>query len=201
MPSRSIRSSSVVVIAALLLGAAPVGAQDRDKTRKAREHYRRGEEAFKAERYEEAFREFEAGFALVPRALFVLNMAHSERKRGELRSAIALYRKFLVMEPESKLRPEVESVVSELEAAIGAEDAARASKQPAPDLTPRAVEPAPRPPAAVVGGPPPPPPPAPTRWWVWATVGGAVVVGAGLAAFLLLADDEPAKQGTLGTLK
>ena len=45
-------------------------------------------------------------------------MAHAERRRGELKNARTLYRKFLLMEPQSKLRAEVESVLEEIDAAL-----------------------------------------------------------------------------------
>src|SRR5262249_24747627 len=129
MLSRSIRLRSSVVVcgafAAVLAAASAAHAADAKETeRQAREHYRKGEGAFAAGRFDEAYKEFESGYALAPRPVFILNMAHAERRRGELRNARALYKKFLVVDPQSKYRPEVEQVLQELDSALAAEEAA-----------------------------------------------------------------------------
>src|SRR5207247_2486267 len=92
-----------------------------------------GDEAFKAGRFEDAYREWEAGYKLSGRPLFLLNMAHAERRRGQLQNAHALYQRYLVIEPETKLRGEVEGVLKEIEDALAAEEAAA---RPRPAATP-----------------------------------------------------------------
>lgn len=181
----------------LLLAAAPARAADPSpKTvREAQQHYRKGDDAFRGERYEEAYREFEQGFALVPRPLFVLNMAHAQRRRGELRSALALYRRFLVMDAETKLRGDVEAVIRELEAAIAADDEATRAKLPAPVLVPAA------PSIVDVSAPAIAPEPKPLlhRWWFWAGVGAIVAAGV-VTATVLASKDDYRRQGSLGSL-
>lgn len=161
--------------------------------REAQARYRQGDEAFRAGRYDQAYQEFEAGFALVPRPLFVLNMAHAQRRRGELRSALALYRRYAAMDPESKLRDEVSGVIAELDAAVKAEDAVQrpvVAEPPAPtDGDVRVV-------AAPIE---PPPRPLYRRWWFWGGV-GAVVVGAVAAGILLSRGDGYSERGSLGRL-
>jgi tetratricopeptide (TPR) repeat protein len=161
MPCRSIRSRSEVVLvaalAALLSARAADAADAKEAERQAREHYKKGSAAFDAGRFEEAFKEFQAGYELAPRPVFILNMAHAERRRGELRNARALYKKFLLVDPQSKFRGEVEGVLQELDGAIAAEETAAAKLQPpaANAAPPPGVAP---PPVAVA---PPPPPAAP----------------------------------------
>jgi hypothetical protein len=179
----------------LLLGASSTRAAENDDTvRLSRERYKKGEELFSAGRYADAYTEFEAGYALVPRPLFLLNMAHSDRRRGQLRSARALYRRYIVMEPDSKFRAEVESVLQEIETVIASEDAAAKASAPPP---------APPPPMAIAPKPLPPPPPAPLpihkRWWFWAAAGGAVA-SAITAAIFLSRGDSYEKSGSLGSL-
>ncbi len=216
-----------VAVAFVALGDAR--ADEKSDMKKAREHYNRGEKAFTAGRFEEAYKEFEAGYAVMPRPAFLLNMAHSERKRGEVRNARALYRKFLVTDPQSKYRAEVEEVLAQLDAVIAAEEPAASSPTSSP--TTLAPPPAGAAPPALVTPPapeaPPPvalqpaaPPPRPAldlaaqpdepraepsrrpvyqRWWFWAAVGGVVAAGAGSALFLL-SGDSYTKKGSLGTL-
>jgi hypothetical protein len=203
MRSRSIlsRSSAAIVaalaVASVLASGTPAPAADTEEmVRKSREHYKKGEELFGAERYAEAYAEFEAGYAMVPRPLFLLNMAHSDRRRGQLRSASALYKRYLVMEPESKFRPEVESVLAEIDRVIAAEDAAAIARSPMPDLTPAPVvvsAPAPKP------APPAAPTPLYRRWWFWAAA-GAVVATAVTTTIFLSRDDAYQESGSLGNL-
>jgi tetratricopeptide (TPR) repeat protein len=182
------------LLAALLVvclsGAAT--AQSEDAVQRAREHYRRGEAAYAAERFDDAYREFEEGYALAPKPAFLLNMAHSERRRGQLRNARALYLKYLLVEPQSKYREEVEQVTAELERAIAAEDAARIAAAGQLPVSP--------PPIALTAPPMPPPPAEPrhSRLWIWAAVGGVVLAGAAAAFFLTR--DSYQKSGSLGTL-
>src|SRR5262245_56142933 len=112
MPSPSIRLRAELAVILCLLSAQATAQTDED-VRRAREHYRKGEAAYAAERFDDAYKEFEAGYAIAPKPAFLLNMAHSERRRGELRNARALYLKYLLVEPQSKYRPEVEQVVGE----------------------------------------------------------------------------------------
>ncbi len=201
MRSRSIRSSSLLI----LLAAGQAYAQQppppppgvpQDNTRMAREHYKKGEEAFAASRYEEAFKEFEAGYTLVPRPVFLLNMAHSERRRGDLRNARALYKKFLVVDPQSKYRGEVEQVLTELEGAIAAEQSAGSGKAPSLAPSPPVVTP-----DVTVQAPPPREKPVYERWWFWGAVGGVVAAGVLTAVLLSSGGSSYTKNGSLGTFK
>ena len=80
-----------VFIFALMVGAAgPVAAaggrrastRSSQKEAQAQAHYKRGEAAFRAGDYDRADVEFEAGYSLSDRPLFLLNMADAERRAG-----------------------------------------------------------------------------------------------------------------------
>lgn len=116
--------------------AAPAEA---DATKRAREHFRAGDEAFKAGKFDEAYAEFEAGFTLSNRPLFLLNMAHAARRRGDLSKARAQYKRYLLMEPESKFKAEVETVLVEIDATLSADDASTPKPAPAGGTAPPAV--------------------------------------------------------------
>jgi tetratricopeptide (TPR) repeat protein len=213
MPSLSTRSRrerglgpAAAALCALLLASADVAVAapppDTGSVRQSREHYRKGNEAYAAGRYEDAYREFEAGYALVSRPVFLLNMAHSERRRGNLSNARALYQKFLLVEPQSEYASEVQQVIQELDGALAAEQASRAPPaapvpEPLPVVPPAAGAPVAAS-VAVVATPLPPPRPLYRRWWVWAAAGGVVAAAVGTA--LLLGRASYQKDGSLGTL-
>lgn len=148
--SRCVRPRSIRVVLfsclALAVLAPPrfVGrvaqAAEQDNVRKAREHFKKGDDAFKANRFDEAYSEFEAGFNMSGRPLFLLNMAHVERRRGDLKKARGQYKRYLLMEPESKFRAEVDQVLQEIEVALAADDP---SAKPAPILVPPPATPPP----------------------------------------------------------
>jgi hypothetical protein len=210
--------AALLLLSQTIVMPVPALAADADDVQRAREHHKAGDQAFKDGRYLDAYKEWEAGYALSPRPLFLVNMAHAERRRGELKNARTLYRKFLLMEPQSKLRVEVESVLAEIDAALA--EAAEAAPGPTPEaaaVTPP-TEPAPPPPASLLGspsepavGPPPfvstslpadePPPSRPLykRWWFWTGV-GVVAAAAGGAGFFLLRGPGYTKSGSLGTV-
>lgn len=210
MRSPSIRSRpeirlgrAAALVAALLVAAgaraadAPAAAASADAVKQSREHYRKGQEAYDAQRYEDAYREFEQGYALVAKPAFLLNMAHSERRRGNLSNARALYQKFLLVDPQSHYAGEVRQVIGELDRALAAEAPSRLPvADPAPPLPPLS------PPAALVAPPTvvaPPPRPLRRRWWLWASAGAAVVVAA-VATAVLLGRSSYQSEGSLGTL-
>jgi hypothetical protein len=105
----------------------------------AREHYRRGEAAFKAGRFDEAYRHWEEGYRLSSRPLFLVNMAHAQRRRGELRNARSLYQRFLLVEPQTKMRRELETVIREIDSTLGVEPGRRPPSEPAAPGTPPAA--------------------------------------------------------------
>jgi tetratricopeptide (TPR) repeat protein len=160
IPSRPDRAARHCLLAALLALAVPVipravtaAPTETDGVKRAREHHKRGVAAFEAGRYEEALREWEAGYKLSPRPLFLLNMGHAERRRGELGNARSLYKRYLLTEPETKLRGEVEAVIKEIDSAL--EDGRTLPATPAAEtLTPPAPEtPAPASPPSIPDGP------------------------------------------------
>jgi len=176
---------------------------------KARDLYAQGEAAFKAGRYDDALTEFEAGFAAVPRAGFVLNIGHVYRKIGKLRNARSAYKKYLLMEPDSKFRDNVLAVIAEIDSALAEEDRAESPAES---------------PARSIALAPPPTAPAPAllavspafqargrdtarsaplyrRAWFWVAVGAVVVsAGAGIYLWRRPADVGYQSSGSLGAL-
>ena len=189
------------------------GSGGSEAERQARAHHTLGQAAFKAGRYDDAVAEFEAGFAALPRPGFLLNIGLAERKRGNLRKARAAYKKYLLVEPATKLRAEVAALLAELDSALADEEggdraASPAKVAPPAQAAPAVVPPPAAPPPAVqlsAAPAPAPAPPAPIyrRPWFWAAA-GAVVLGAATAIYLSRrggADDGFHATGSLGSLR
>jgi len=117
---------------ALALGAvvAPqrVDAASRNSssasTQRARRHFLQGKRAFEAKRYSVALKEFEVGYAIVPRPGFLLNMGHAARRMGDLRRARDYYLKFLESDPPAPERRSTIALVLEIDRQLAAASAA-----------------------------------------------------------------------------
>ena len=198
---------------ALLLVVARVssaGAQSDDELRKARAHYQAGSALYDAHSYEDAVREFWAGYRLSPRPEFLLNLGQTYRKLDDLPHARAMFARFLKeASPEATERPQAQKLLERIDGEISARMApppdataaasTMAAPSPAPAATlpasPPVASPAPfMPPAAMVAAPVAAAAAvaAPERrsfwrrhWWI-APVGGVVVtaVVVGLAVGL-----------------
>ena len=85
---------------ALLVVAAWSGAWRRAMSEEqARAHFEAGHAMFRLERYADAAREFQAGYDLVPKPRFLLNLGHALRRMGLHERAKATYEKFLASVP------------------------------------------------------------------------------------------------------
>jgi tetratricopeptide (TPR) repeat protein len=228
--TRLLLAAAVLCAIARGSGVGVAWAQEAAAVTQAREHFKAGEKAYKAGEFERARTEFEAGYALVPRPGFLLNMAHTERRLGRLRGARSLYKRYLLADPESRQRDEVLGFVKQLDSAIADEEKADAQVAPAA-TAPTAEAPAASPTTTAPAGslalsaPSPAVEPRPaldaavrveargdeqasaaerrpfyTRWWFWGAV-GAVAVGAAVGVlFATRGGPEFHQDGSLGRL-
>lgn len=180
---------------------ASVQAQSEADEEAARQAFRKGNKAFSEARYADALTEFTRGYDLSKRPRFLLNMAHTQRKLGQERDALASYRRFLLTDPRPQDRALAEDMVREIEAVLAQQDAAAASAQQATAAP--LVRPA-EPSAPVVMAPPPAPAPTPSlvhRWYFWGGLGALVV--AGVVTGVIVANSKSSReeyrtQGTWG---
>jgi len=194
--------------------AAPSAAQ-----RDARHHFDEGEALYRAGHYAEALAAYQAGYAAQPLPGFLVNIAQCQRRLGDLKAARATYREFVLVAPDSRLVPEVEELIKQLDDLIAdlASGGAAAPAREDDDVDPHASDPsaptlsvAPSPPATetpLVAAPVPvareAPPPARShaRWWI---LGGAALaaVAGGVATAVILSSPSTTtvRAGTLGTL-
>src|SRR5262245_39822169 len=181
---------------ALALVAACAGqaaaADDRIKD-EAQRRFVTGRALYEQALYEQAMGEFKAGFALVSRPEFLINIAQCARKLGRPVEARDWYRRFLTEAPaRHPRRAEVEEIVAALDEEIASaappEEPPPAGKPPPRTQAPATAavsEPAPvaAPPNALSAHAPPPKRGIRKYWWLIPVVtvaAAGVAVGLGL---------------------
>ncbi|MDX2023021.1 MAG: hypothetical protein SF187_22495 [Deltaproteobacteria bacterium] len=185
----------------VLFWGAPARAETPAERAAAKQAFIDGDNAFKNERYEDALAAFTHGYELSQKPRFLLNIAHTQRKLGRLRDALANYKQFLDSSPNDKDRALAEQMVAEVEPLVAKEDADRAMREreaqsaaiaePAPDVAA---------PGTDLQAAAPPPAPVYKRWYFWAGVGAVVAAGV-VTAVVLSGGDDAAKAGSWGELR
>jgi len=182
---------SVFLVALTVLAFSSVAtAQTRRDKALARKHFKAGKEAYAAEEYKKAAKEFAAGYLHDPKPAFLINIAQSYRKADDLKQAAHYYREFLAKEPDSKLAPQVEGLIKEIEDQIKARE-----PKPEPETKTETEE--------TITQPPPPPEersPFYKKWWFWTAVGAVVVAGVGAGIYAGSREPDYVKEGGLGKI-
>ncbi|HEX9102369.1 MAG TPA: tetratricopeptide repeat protein [Polyangia bacterium] len=168
---------------AVLVCAAAAHAQPADDVARARTHFEAGRALYQLGNYNEALREFAAGYQLAPRPQFLLNLGQCYRKLDDLANARAMYQRYLHDAPASDPeRPQAQQILAEIDRQIADRQAAAAAaaappRPPAPTTT---AEHAPAAAATTLTATAPPPrkPWIKRNWWIIPV--GAVVVGVGV---------------------
>ena len=102
----------------LVLGAAgsACGAEPEDPaTAAARAHAERAIRLYQVGAYREALDEYRAAHLAKPDPAFLFNVAQCLRQLGDTAEALKVYRRFLVLAPNSPARPQVEKHIREIE--------------------------------------------------------------------------------------
>ncbi len=115
-----------VVISALCASAGGQGRARASATQieaarvsRAQTHYAAGATFYRLGNYPEAVREFAAGYELVPKPEFLLDLGQAYRKLGELKLAQSMFEKYLGDTPQSAhKRKEIEAIVKDIEVEI-----------------------------------------------------------------------------------
>ncbi len=165
---------------AAMLTSAPARA-DEDATEQARQHYAKGKQAFDLGKWDDAIAEFEDAYRLRSDPTFLFNMAQAYRRKGDLQRALDLYKNYLIENPTTPKRADIEKRIQTLE-----EEMKKRPAAPAPlarEPSPAAPEPSPKTNVA-----PPAPMPAPAASAAPVTPGPAASVtglaGAGRTVYL-----------------
>jgi tetratricopeptide (TPR) repeat protein len=172
-PAQSHRAAAPTPAAAVPNDQTPDPAPDPATARifaQARVHFDAGTDHYAAGRYEDAIRSFQAGYSLVPRPNFLVNIGQAYRKLGDLVRAKEAYVAYVRALPEnSAIRDQALQVLAEIEVQLhdGKPSPTRTELAPGWDQNPPAV----RPPALV--SPPPASPSSRTAAWLGLGFGGA----------------------------
>jgi tetratricopeptide (TPR) repeat protein len=106
----------LAALAALSARAAPPDRSETDAMSRARTHFEAGKAHYQLGHYDDAIRELSAGYALVPRPDFLLDLGQVYRATGELERARELYDKYLrVAPPVDPQRPNVTALIGEID--------------------------------------------------------------------------------------
>jgi hypothetical protein len=220
------RLAAIGAVVALLTAGLPclAVAAPSAAARESRHRFDEGEAQYRAGHYAEALAKYQAGYAAVPLPGFLINIAQCQRRLGDLKAARASYREFVLVAPDSRLVPEVEELIKQLDDLIADLDAGGSGEKAAEvggasevhtsdlDATAPTVLVAPAPPPAAapaliatpVSQPVDSPPPAKrshARWWIWGGIAVAAVAGGVATAFALSSPTTTTvRAGTLGTL-
>ena len=165
---------------AVLACAAAAHAQSNDDISRARTHFEAGRALYQLGNYDEALREFAAGYELAPRPQFLLNLGQCYRKLDNLEQARAMYQRYLhdapVSDPE---RPQAQQILAEIDRQIADKQAAAAAAAAPPPTAPTgttaAPASAPAATATLTATAPARKPWIKRNWWIIPV--GAVVVG------------------------
>jgi tetratricopeptide (TPR) repeat protein len=127
---------------AVALTSAPWPARaDEKTTEQARQHYAKGKQAFDLGKWDDAIAEFEAAYKLRSDPTFLFNMAQAYRRKGDLQRALDLYKNYLIENPETPKRDDIEKRIRALEKEMK-NPARRQIEAPAPVAKPSASPPA-----------------------------------------------------------
>jgi tetratricopeptide (TPR) repeat protein len=88
------------------------------KTEQARQHYQKGKQHFDLGKWDEAIAEFEEAYRLHNDPTLLFNLAQAHRRKGDLRRGLDLYKNYIIVNPESPKRDEIEKRIQTLEKEI-----------------------------------------------------------------------------------
>lgn len=143
-------------LAALLLLAGGVARADDEE--RARAHFEAGRVQYNLGDYKAAVHEFAAGYRLVPRPEFLVNLGQAYRRLGELERAREMYERFLAdAPPDDHARPQVRVLIAEVNRELARVRAAAAPPSPRESFARR-------------------------HWWIF-PVAGVVLVGVGVGIY------------------
>jgi tetratricopeptide (TPR) repeat protein len=196
--------TSCVLIALILLGASAFADED------AKTLFTRGRTQYALGHFKEAADLFEKAFELKQDPAILYNAAQAHRLAGDKKQALVLYQNYLRLFGEIENHEEVERRITELKAAIEAEQKANTNpptgllgdkgEAPPPAVAPSPTEPEPAPAAVVTQTAPEKP--RPKRAWVWGVVaGGVVVVGAAVALGVVFGTTHKDPAASLGAVQ
>jgi TolB-like protein len=81
----------------------------------AKQHYKKAVELYDVGRWDEAIAEFQIAYSLRADPVLLFNMAQAYRLKGDVKRALDLYRNYLMKDPNSRAREDVERRIRDLQ--------------------------------------------------------------------------------------
>ncbi len=167
--------ATVLLAFVALVPQAAFAGESPELVARAKTHFRAGKTFYDLGQYDEAIREFAAGYAMVPKPEFLLNLGQAYRRNRESAKATEMFERYLEQTPpNAPERAQVKDMLAELRA----ERAATPKPAPprdaplvtAPSMVPNTLQTPEAPTEAVAA------PPSATRHLAWALPVAAVVI-------------------------
>ena len=117
---------ALLLIAALAQAQKPPTAQQKQA---AKAHFQQGKAYYDAGAWDDAVREYEAAYALVPLPELQFNIGQALRMKGDKPQAIAAYQRYLDRLPDGALADEARNHIAALKLKIQVEEAETARKR------------------------------------------------------------------------
>jgi len=205
-----VRAPALIGVLLLLTGAALAQRADpaAESVARAKTHFEAGRALYNLGNYSDAIREFSAGYALVPRPQFLLNLGQAYRRQDDLPHAREMFKRFLADAPaRDPDRRQAQLILDEIEDTL-----LEQPRQPAPPERRIAdpyvgIGPSPTPAAvSLVASPLPPEKPRKSfmarHWWI-IPVSAVLVAGASVGLYYAIKPADPVgcEQASLGCLE
>ncbi len=142
------------------------------ETLEAQQHFTTGMDAWLAEDYEQASRQFAAAYALEPAPLLLYSLGQLARLQGDCESAVGYFERFLETDPAPQAAEDTRVNLERCESELPPEP-------PPPEPPPPVI----RPPEPSEPAPVPEEPKGPDALGISLTIGGAVITGVGMGVF------------------
>jgi hypothetical protein len=207
--------------AAAAASAAAAPAADEATLAQAKQHFEAGRNAYNANDFVTAIREFKQAEQLRSSPILAYNIGLANEKLGKRRVAVKYYKRYLEQQPDAANKAEVDERIRGLEASIAAQPATTApggsapqpeqveqpSDMPPPDpnVTPGTQPPPPQPGYDPYASQPPPGQPIAVKpvkkrstWWIWLIVAGGIAVTVTIIVVVALAVDSAATTTVYG---
>jgi len=116
LPNRSVLVGLRTLLLLGGLSALPAAARDPAETR-AREHFRAGQQAYEAGKYDEALKSFSEAYGLHPMPGLLFNIGQCHRKLGNYDRAAVFYQQYLELSRSRENFSAVRALLSEVQTA------------------------------------------------------------------------------------
>jgi tetratricopeptide (TPR) repeat protein len=125
-----------LLLVVAVLSPATVHAQANDEVDKARARYEQGRALYQIGRYDDAIREFNAGWDLSQKPRFLYNLALCYRKLGDLPKTRDYLRRYLSLAPDNDAnRHSIEGQLADVEAELGTQPAGKSPAATTPSTS------------------------------------------------------------------